>query len=72
MKIKGNEVIWKSEKENVAIAFSKFDMGKKYKVYHKVSYLPENFDTWEFVIAFDTMGEASDYAGKIYDEPALR
>ena len=72
MKIKGNEALWKSEKGNVAVAFSQFDMGDKYKVYYKVSYLPENFETWEFLIAFATIGEAVSYAGKIYDEPALR
>lgn len=65
MKIKGNEVLWKSKKENVAVAYSQFDMGEKYKVYRKVKY-NESF-IWEYVISFGTQGEATRYASKILD-----
>ena len=33
MKIKGNEVLWLSEKGNVAVAYAQFDLGAKYKVF---------------------------------------
>ena len=72
MKIKGNEVLWKSEKGNVAVAFSQFDMGDKYKVYHKVSYLPENIETWAYAYAYGTMGEAMNCARKIPDNVVVR
>lgn len=72
MKIYGNEVLWKSEKENVAVAFNQFDLGNKYKVYRKVSYLPENYRMWECLISFCTMGEATSYAKKIYDVLVMR
>lgn len=71
MKIKGKEVLWKSEKENIAVAFSQFDMGDKFKVYRKIYYSSKN-SIWEYVIAFGTMGEAVMYAGKIYDEKVMR
>ena len=72
MKIKGNEILWKSENGNIAVAFSKFDMGDKYKIYQKILFVPENLESWDFLISFGTMGEAVSYAGKIHDEPALR
>ena len=72
MKIKGNEVLWKSEKENVAVAFNQFDLGNQYKVYRKVSYLPENFRMWEYLTSFGTMGEATCYAREVYDVLVMR
>ena len=33
MKIRGNEVLWLSEKGNVAVIYAQFDLGAKYKVF---------------------------------------
>ena len=65
MKINGNVVLWKSDKENVAVAYSQFDLGEKYKVYRKVKYGDNSI--WEYSIGFGTYGEAVNYAGKILD-----
>lgn len=65
MRIKGNEVLWLSEKKNVAVAYSQFDLGEKYKVYSKVRY-GENL-MWEYRIGFGTQGEAIKYAEQILD-----
>lgn len=65
MKIKGNEVLWLSEKENVAVVYAQFDLGEKYKVYSKVRY-DEN-SIWEYNIGFGTQGEATRYAKQILD-----
>lgn len=35
MKIRGNEVMHMSERENVAITYDMFGLGNKYKVYKK-------------------------------------
>lgn len=35
MKIKGNEVLWLSEKGNVAVVYAQFDMGKNIKYTEK-------------------------------------
>ena len=65
MKIKGNEVLRLSNKGNVAVAYSQFDLGEKYKVYRKVRY-DEN-SMWEYSIGFGTQGEATRYAERILD-----
>lgn len=65
MKIKGNEVLWLSEKENVAIAYAQFDLGKKYKVFRKAKY--GNNSIWEYNNSFGTQGEAIKYAKQILD-----
>lgn len=65
MRIKGNEALWLSEKKNVAVAYSQFDLGEKYKVYSKVRY-GEN-SIWEYKISFGTQGEAIKYAEQILD-----
>lgn len=65
MKIKGNEVLWLSNKGNAAVAYSQFDLGEKYKVYSKVKY-GEN-SMWEYRIGFGTQGEATRYAEQILD-----
>lgn len=70
MKIKGNEVLWLSEKENVAVVYVQFDLGEKYKVYRKVRY-DEN-SIWEFNNAFGTQGEATRYAKQILDREIER
>lgn len=70
MKIKGNEVLWSSEKENVAVVYAQFDMGKKYKIYRKVRY--DEKSIWEFYNAFGTQGEAIRYAKQILDREIER
>lgn len=70
MKIKGNEVLWLSEKENVAVAYAQFDLGEKYKIYRKVKYGDNSI--WEFNNAFGTQGEATRYAKQILDREIER
>lgn len=70
MKIKGNEVLWLSNKGNVAVAYSQFDLCEKYKVYSKVRY-GEN-SMWEYRIGFGTQGEATSYAERILDREVER
>lgn len=70
MKVKGNEVLWRSENGNVAVAYSQFDFGEKYKVYRKVKYGDNS--VWEYNIAFGTQGEAISYAKKIFDKEIER
>lgn len=65
MKIKGNEVLWLSEKGNVAVAYAQFDLGKKYKVSRKVKYGDNSI--WEYNNSFGTQGEAIRYAKQILD-----
>ena len=75
MKISGNEVLWLSEKANVAVVYAQFDMGAKYKVLQKVKYEREDGgynDHWEFSIAFGTYGEAFNYARKMNDLDVFR
>lgn len=49
----------------MAVAYSQFDLGEKYKVYSKVRY-GEN-SMWEYRIGFGTQGEATRYAEHILD-----
>lgn len=72
MKIKGKDVMWKSENENVAVLFDLFDLGNKFKVYRKVSYMPEDIKSWAYAYAFGTMGEAMSCAREIPDIIAVR
>ena len=65
MKIKGNEVLWLSEKGNVAVAYAQFDLGEKYKVFRKVKYGDNSI--WEYNNSFGTQGEATKYAKQILD-----
>lgn len=65
MKIKGNEVLWSSEKENVAVTYAQFDLGAKYKIFRKVKYRDNS--VWEFNNAFGTQSEAIGYAKQILD-----
>lgn len=66
MKVKDYKQVWKSEKENVFVFYSQFDMGAKYKVYRKVSY--DGNIRAEYLIAFETIGEAVKYASQIFDK----
>lgn len=75
MKIKGNEVLRMSEKEFLAIAFSQFDLGMKYKLYRKISYRCEDGTynhVWEYVNSFGTQGEAEQYLNKCCDIETIR
>lgn len=65
MKVRDYKEMWKSEKENVFVFYSQFDMGMKYKVYRKVSY--DGNIRAEYLISFGTMGEAIQYAKQVYD-----
>ena len=65
MKIRGDEVLWLSEKGNVAVAYAQFDLGWKYKVFRKVKYGDNSI--WEYNISFGTQGEAIRYAKQIVD-----
>lgn len=62
--------IWKSEKENVLVFYSQFDMGLKYKVYRKVSY--DGSVKLEFVNSFPTQYMAVNHARQIYDKVVER
>ena len=65
MKIRGDEVLWLSEKGNVAVTYAQFDLGAKYKVFHKVKYGDNSI--WEYNISFRTQGEAIRYAKQMLD-----
>ena len=65
MKIRGDEVLWLSEKGNVAVTYAQFDLGEKYKVFSKVKYGDDSI--WEYNIGFWTQGEATKYAKQILD-----
>lgn len=70
MNVKGNEVLWMSENGNIALTYSQFDLGAKYKVLRKVKYEREDGEhneAWESVNAFTTQGEALNYAKKMND-----
>lgn len=70
MKIRGDEVLWLSDKENIAVVYSQFDLGEKYKVFRKVKYGDNSI--WEFNNAFGTQGEATSYAKKFLDREIER
>jgi len=59
-KFKGMEIM--QEIKNVIVCYSQFDMGLKYKIYKK----NVEFNHYEYVIAFGSIGEAFNYANKIY------
>lgn len=65
MKIRGDEVLWLSEKGNVAVTYAQFDLGEKYKIFRKVKYGDNSI--WEFDNAFGTQSEATRYAKQILD-----
>ena len=65
MKIRGNELLWLSEKGNVAVTYAQFDLGAKYKIFRKVKY--GDSSVWEFNNAFGTQSEAVGYAKQILD-----
>ena len=65
MKIRGDEVLWLSEKGNVAVTYAQFDLGEKYKVFRKVKYGDNS--VLEYNIGFGMKGEAIRYAKQILD-----
>lgn len=66
MKVKDYKELWRSEKENVFVFYSQFDMGAKYKIYRKVSY--NGFIRAEYINSFYTIAEAVGYAEKVLDK----
>jgi len=70
-KIRGNEVWWKSEKGNVAVVYSKFDLGKKYQVLRRVRDDAGWSLGWRFEEAFDSPVQALNYWLKSADLPVL-
>ena len=58
-------VLWTSEKSNIIIKYDQYYIGKKYKVYRRISYygLIRN----EFVHGFTTYSEAVAYAKRMND-----
>ena len=70
MKIRLDEVLWMSENGNVALTYSQFDLGAKYKVLTKIRYKLDGGgcnEMWEFYNAFGTYGDALNYAKQICD-----
>lgn len=65
MKFRDYEELWRSEKENVFMFYSRWDLGAKYKIYRKVSYGERT--GLEYVNSFTTYGEAFTYAKKTHD-----
>lgn len=59
MKIRGNEVLWLSEKGNVAVTYAQFDLGAKYKIFRKVKY-------GDIQIMYDSIMESHIHNGDIY------
>ena len=53
------------KKENVAVTYTQFDLGEKYKIFHKVKYGDNSI--WEYNIDFGTQSEAIGYAKQILD-----
>ena len=65
MKVKDYKQMWESENKNIYVFYNQFDLGAKYKVYRKVSY-DGNIKS-EYLIAFNTISEAINYAKNIKD-----
>lgn len=63
--IKGHEVLYISAKGNLAVVYAMYDLGEKYKVYRRVRYGENRI--WEYLIGFNTQGEALKYASQIID-----
>lgn len=63
--IHSHEVLWLSDKGNVAVAYAREDLGEKYKIYCKAKYGDNS--VWEYYNGFGTQGEAMRYASQIYD-----
>ena len=63
--IYSHEVLWLSDKGNVAVAYAREDLGEKYKIYCKAKYGDNS--VWEYYNGFGTQGEAMRYASQIYD-----
>ena len=54
------EIVFQNDRRSAFVSYSKFDMGNKYKVYS----VHDGIRRYE--ISFATMGEAVNYAKKIY------
>ena len=71
MKIFGKEVWWLSDRENVAVAYSTFDFGKRYHVYRRVRDDAGWALGWRFEEAFDSGLQALNYWKNAADLPSL-
>lgn len=69
MKIRGNEVIYLSPNGNVAVSYSVFDLGDKYKIHKRQVVAETGAQYWRFETTFPCVGQAVDYAKKIFDGP---
>ena len=58
-------MLWLSEKGNIAVTYAQFDLGERYKAFHRVKYGDNSI--WEYNIGFETQGEATRYAERILD-----
>lgn len=65
MKLKEMKYYGYLKKENVAVTYAQFDLGEKYKIFHKVKYGDNSI--WEYNIDFGTQSEAIGYAKQILD-----
>ena len=65
MKFRDYDELWRSDKENVFMFYSRGDLGAKYKLYRNVSYGKRI--SLEYINSFTTYGEALTYAKKIHD-----
>lgn len=74
-KVYGKPVYWMSANGNIAVVYNQFGLGSRYSVYRK-SFWEENgrlfMPTWEYVISFTFVGEATEYAKRINDMPNIR
>ena len=66
MTIKGNDVIYLSDRQYVAVTHNPFGMGMQYNVYRKKNY-PLGETGWEYQDSFDTVYEAVEYAKMMVD-----
>ncbi len=78
MKIKGNEACMISNNGYLAVTYSPFDFGNRYKLYRKISYIqdgnvPEEFyDVWTYVTSFQSFTAARQYMENAPDVKTIR
>ncbi len=70
-KIRGKEVWWKSENENVAIVYDVFGLGMKYHAYRKVKDDAGLALGWRYEQSFESPVHALGYLKKTVDLPVL-
>lgn len=70
MKIKGNEAYTLSPDGFLAIEYSQFDIGMKWKLYRKVKY--DGGSYWSYVESFERIFDAQRYMKMSYDGETKR